>query len=177
MKRVEREKAILDLKREIDSRLEDLNIYKAGELILWLLQNEMYQKVKRYDEQLMILDLFIDIWRKEKSDNKSFQMQGDIFAYVNSLEEIEAKYLVAKFAFLRIENEMPYEYCTEAVDVLVEYQYSPHALYEIMKRENADSKEMILKLAPLLQDRNALTKAVGLLQLVAEEGIDEKRGE
>lgn len=176
MKRVEREKSILELKKDINSRFEDLDIYKTGELILWLLQNEMYQKVKKYDEQLLILDLFIDIWRKEKSDNKSFQMQGDIFAYVNSLEDVEAKYLVAKFAFLRIENEMPYEYCAEAVNAFVEYKYSSYALFEILKREHVKCKEIVLKLAPMLQDRGAITKAVGLLQLITEEE-HEKHGE
>lgn len=177
MKRVEREKSILELKKDINSRFEDLDIYKTGELILWLLQNEMYQKVKKYDEQLMILDLFIDVWRKEKSDNKSFQMQGDIFACVNSLEEVEAKYLVAKFAFLRVENGMPQEYCVEVVNALVEYQYSSYALFEILKREHVKCKEVVLKLAPLLQARGAITKAVGLLQLIAKDEEHEGHGE
>lgn len=177
MKRVEREKSILELKKDINSRFEDLDIYKTGELILWLLQNEMYQKVKKYDEQLLILDLFMDIWRKEKSDTKSFQMQGDIFAHANSLEDVEAKYLVAKFAYLRVENGMPQEYCLEMVDALIEYQYSSYALYEIMRRECAECKTIVLKLAPLLQDRGAITKAVGLLQLIAEDEEHEKHGE
>ena len=142
-----------------------------------MLKNETYQSIKWYDEQLLILDLFIDIWRKEKTERNAYQMQGDIFAKVNSLESMEAKYLAAKFVYLRIENKVPHEYCVEGIKELIDYDYSAYALYEIMDREEMDCKKIVLQLAPILQEYGALNKAIGLLQLVSDSALNKEGGE
>lgn len=165
MKRKEQSELIDMIKEEINSRLVGLDIYKVRDLVLWMLQNPEYQKVKIKDEQLMRLDLFADIWRQEKSDLHAFEMQGDIFAGVTSLDELDKKYQYAKFAIWRIENKVPYEYLVKGVEGLEQYRYSAYAIYRILMMESKKRKDNILDLARLLKEREQNVKAIGLLQL------------
>ncbi len=165
MKREERSKVVNEIKEEINSGLMDLDLYKVKNLVLWMLQSSEYQKVKMNDEQLMRLDLFADIWRQEKSDLYAFEMQGDIFAGVASLDEIDKKYQCAKLAIWRIENKVPYEYCVEGIECLEKYQYSAYAIYRILLRESKNHEKNLLDLARFLKEREQSVKAIGLLQL------------
>lgn len=165
MRREEQSKLVNTIKAEIDSKLIDLDLYKIKDLVLWMLQSPKYQNVKTYDDQLIRLDMFVNIWRQEKSDLNSFEMQGDVFAGVKTLEDINQKYNCAKMAIWRIENEVPYEYCIEAVDCLTEYQYSAYALYCILLKESKNHERNLLILARLFSARKQIVKAIGLLQL------------
>lgn len=169
MRREERCRKIKELNAEINAKLFQPDFYKLKDLILWLMKSEDYKKLKEYDSRLQILDFFMEMWVWEKKDSKAFEAQGDIFAKVNSLEEIEEKYLCAKFLVLRIEADMPYEYCVEALDRVLDYQYSAYALYEIVKKCSQKHVNNLLKLSTLLKDRNELIQAIGLLQLAVEK--------
>ena len=155
---------ISEIKREINTKLDKLNFIRLKELILWLKKSPDYLRLKKEDVQLQILDFFIDIWLQEKQNRDTFEMQGDIFYGVTSLEEIEDKYLAARFAILRLESGIPYEYCEEAVVRLIEYDYSGYALFSIIMKESKQYEENICKLAGVLKDRNELVRAIGILQ-------------
>ena len=155
---------ISEIKREINTKLKELDFSRIRELILWLKKSPDFQQLKKMDIQLQILEDFIDIWLQEKQNRDTFEMQGDIFCGVTSLEEIEDKYLAARFAILRLESGIPYEYCEEAVVRLIGYDYSGYALFSIIMKESKQYEENICKLAGVLKDRNELVRAIGILQ-------------
>lgn len=165
----EQYKALWNVKNEINSRLVDLDIYKIKELILWLLRSEEYQRLKNKDSQLFILDFFTDIWTKEKKNMNSFEMQGDIFYGVDSLETMERKFAAAKFAVFRLENDMPREHCKSAVEELCRYHFSAYSLFEMIEGASLKKEENILYMARLLKESNELIRAVGLLQTGIEK--------
>lgn len=169
MKIEEQYKRTLDLKRILNKKLENINFERIKELIQWTLQSVDYKKLKNKDNQLRTLDFFIQVWLQEMKDRDSFAMQGDIFWGVNSLDDLERKYLAGVFTVYRLENNIPYEYLTDAVDDIVEYRFSAFALYAIIIRETLEVESNLLKLARLLKERNELVKAIGLLQKGVEE--------
>ena len=169
MKIEEQYKNLLEIKKEINIRLQNLDFYKIKDLILWLTKSEIYQKLKSKDNQLIALDIFVSIWLQEKQNMDAFEMQGDIFYGVSSLEEVESKYLDAKFLVFRIENGVPYEYCLEGVRKVLQARFSAYALYVIILRESYLREKNILALARLFKAENELVKTIGLLQKALEK--------
>lgn len=168
MKIEEQYKNLVELKKEINCRLQNLDFYKIKDLILWLAKSEMYKKLKYKDNQLIALETFVSIWLQEKQNVDAFEMQGDIFYGVSSLGEVESKYLDAKFLIFRLENEVPYEYCIEGVRKILHSRFSAYAMYVIIMKESCSREKNIIELAGLFKEENELVKAIGLLQKALE---------
>lgn len=168
MKLKKQYEVLTELKDEINVRLKDLDFRKISELLLWLAASEEYYKLYKKDNQLLALEFFRETWLEERKNPNDFVMQGDSFFGVNCLDDLEMKYAKILFAVFRVENDMPYEYCVSAIQVLIEYQVSPLALYRIIVRETDKKEENIVKTAVLLKEQNQLVKAIGLLQ----KGVD-----
>lgn len=169
MKIEEQYKTLLILKDEINFRLKNLDIYRIKGLIVWLLQSQGYQKMKQKDSQLQALDFFMQIWPMEIKNKDAFEMQGGIFYGVSSLETLERKYQIAKFAILRLENDMPHEYCLRAVEEVCQYQFSAYALFELIEGESEKKEINILKLSRCFKEKEEWIRAIGLLQKGVEK--------
>ncbi len=172
MRKEERVKIIEELKEEINARLLDLDFNRLKDLLLWLAKSQEYQSLKEKDVQLQILHFFTEVKLQELKKRESFAMQGDVFEGIGSLEDAERKYLAAKFAILRIENDMPYEYCMESSEQLIQYQYSPYALGGIIIKESKEQEKNFLGLTRLFREKNDLIRAIGLL----EKGVEKYPG-
>lgn len=169
MKIEQRYQELLKLRAELDEKLKDLNFEKIKELVLWLKKSLIFQKLKKEDNQLSMLDCFCNIWIEEKKQLARMNIHEDIFGGVQSLEDIEYKYLMIKYCALRIENEVPLEWCEHAVDRLIEYQVSGIAMGTIFIAESCKRMENIIKLARFLKGKGEIIKAVYLLQYADKE--------
>lgn len=155
---------LLTLKYQIEERLKNLNFEKIKELIIWLTHSTSYQKLKGKDNQLSMLNVFCSIWLEEKKKLDALGISEDIFYGVDSLESLEKKYLTIKFGLLRLENDIPIEYCTESIDEMVENKVSGIALYKIIIEETADKIENVRKMAGLFKQNGQTVTALILLQ-------------
>jgi len=170
----EQYKVINELKSEINTRLQkELNFVQMKELILWMVKSIEFQRLYKKDKQLKAFKFCTDIWLNEKKDMDLFERQGDIFFGVQSLEDIERKIQVAKFLMFRLENNVPYELCTDVVDEVMAYQYSPYALSCIVVEGTEEPLSNLLKLSEVYKIRNDLVRAIGLLQC-AEKLYEDK---
>lgn len=162
---------LIELKEYINKKLVEIDFQGVKELVLDMAKSESYQRHKGTDNQIIALDFFLGIWMRENSDIYEFAHQGDIFCGVNSLEDIERKYLIVEFGVFRIENEMPLEYINEAVDAMLNNKVSAYAMFCVVLREarKRNQEDIILKLARILKQKNELMHAIGLLQVSTEE--------
>ena len=79
---------LIELQKEINDRLKDLNFEKVKDLILFLAKSESFQKLKKKDNQMIILDCFCSVWIDEKKQLEPLGVQEDIFYGVNYLKFI-----------------------------------------------------------------------------------------
>lgn len=160
---------VMNLKKEINVRLKDLDFLKTKELVLWLVNEKDFARLKNKDNQLIILDTLKNVWLEEKKRMNDFEMQGDAFWGVDSLNDVETRYLKVHFDILRIENNMPEECCINAVQDLIVSKYSAFFIYTVILRETAQIKRNILQLCRLIKKQNDLIKTIGLLNLGIEK--------
>ncbi|MBR6665235.1 MAG: tetratricopeptide repeat protein [Lachnospiraceae bacterium] len=160
---------LLKLRIEINEKLKILNFEKIKELILELKKSVVFQKLKKEDNQLSMLDCFFDIWIEEKKELESVGIHEDIFWGIHSLEEVEQRYLAIKFCILRIENKVPLQLCEESVKELVGYRVSGIAIGKILIIESCKRAENAVVLAHLLKMRGEMIRAIYLLQKVNKE--------
>ena len=157
-------KELLTLKYQIDEKLENLNFEKIKELIIWLTHSKSYQKLKRKDNQLNMLEIFCQIWLEEKKMLDALGISEDIFYAVNSLDSLEKKYLTIQFGVLRLETIMPKEFYTQAVEAMIDLKVSGIALYRIIIQETLEIDKNIVKLAKILKENGKIITALSLLQ-------------
>ncbi len=164
MKRAEQYDNLLMLREEINKRLQKVDFESIKELIRFLVNSREYQRIKTKDNQLLALDCFCAVWLEEKKQLEPLGIYEDIFIGVNSLEDVESKYLDIKYAALRIENEVPLEYCEEAIDSLIEQKISGIAIYKVVVSETMKRISNILKLSSWLKEKGMILTAIQLLQ-------------
>lgn len=166
---------LIELKKTINAKLENLDFNRRKELLLWLAQDKAYTRLKKKDNQLLFLNFFSSIWLEEIKKNNEFQMKGDAFFGVSSLSDVEEKYHAGKFLALRIENDMPEELILEAVNEVIDWKYSGFALRMMISTETRDGVGNVIKLARFLMNANQAAKAIGLLECENEKcpGNDE----
>jgi len=175
MKTEKRNEKLLKIKHEINSRLLDLDFYKKKELVLWMTKDPDYQRLKDCDNQLDAMEFWKNVWLREIQSPDDFEMQGDAFARVDSLEAAENKYLALKFAVWRIEEAFPQEYCIDALSLLEDNKYSAYAWFCVIMKDTKAKKIVLIELVNFFIDRNDLIKAIGLLQLgLKQEPGDEE---
>ncbi len=155
---------LLELCPQIDEKLKELNFEKIKELFIWLAKSASYQKLKQKENQLIMLDVFCQIWLEEKKRLETVGISEDIFFGVDSLKTLEKKYLTIQFGALRLETAMPVEYYQQAVDEIIDYRVSGIALHTIIMRETAERAENIVKLGRLLKQKGQTVTALFLLQ-------------
>lgn len=169
MKLSEQYAKVREIKNKINEKLQGADSYQIKDLVLWLVKDEIYQKIKTKDNQLMAMDLFMSTWLYEKQNENRFESQGDIFFEINSLEDIESKYFEVKSLAFRLEQDVPYEYCIEKIDNILKSRFSSFAIFTIFVRESEKKEDNIIKLARLFEEKNELVKAIGLLQKATEK--------
>lgn len=152
------------LRKEIDVRLCHTDFEAIKSLILWLAKSEIFQKLKKKETQLMMLDSFCKIWLKEKKRLSDIGIEDDIFFNVRSLKNVEEKYLTIEFGVLRLETQMPQEYYEQVIDNIKIYRVSGIALSEIINNETSKKEENIIKMASMLRENNQLITAIILLE-------------
>lgn len=160
---------LVELKKAINTKLDNMDFNGRKELLLWLAQNKEYARLKNKDNQLLFLNYFSSIWLEEIKNNNEFKMKGDAFYGVSSLNDVEQKYHAGKFLVLRIENDMPREFILEAVKEVIGWQYSGFALRMMISAETKDRVGNVIKLARVLMDVNQAVKAIGLLECESEK--------
>ncbi len=164
MKRAEQYENLIKLKRVINERLQDLDFAKIKELILWLTKSIEFQKIKSKDNQFSMLDTFMNLWIEEKKQLEPMGIQEDIFTGITSLEDVESKYLAVKYCALRLENDVPEEFCEQGLENIVELKISGITLARIITFETLDRQGNMIKMARRLKDRGQLLTAIHLLQ-------------
>lgn len=155
---------LLVLKEQIDEKLKKTSFIEIKNLILWLAKSSDFQKLKNKDHQLTMLDVFCQIWIEEKKKLTGVGIVDDIFYGIDCLAAIENKYLTIQLGILRIENNMPEDYCLQALDEIMEYKVSGMALYTILNRETSEISKNIVRLAQMLKNRDRMIEAVFLLE-------------
>lgn len=167
---------LVKLREDLNKKLYNIDFRKIKELALEMAQLESYQRHKKTDNQIIALDFFFGMWMRENGDIYNFAHQGNIFDNVNSLEDVERKYLSIQFGIFRIENGMSIEHISEAVDEMIANNVSAYAMLCVVFRE-AEKKhheEILLKLARILKQKNELVRAIGLLQASTQEFKENK---
>lgn len=168
MKIEQRYKALMQLKEEINENLTGLDFNRIKELLLWLAQSKVYQKLKREDNQLYMLYNFCSIWLEEKKKLPGIGITDDIFNNISSLKDIEDKYMTIEFGVLRIETSMPDEFYEQFIDTIINDKISGIALERIIALETLKKEENVLEVARRLKKRHQIVTAVILLE--AAEG-------
>lgn len=164
MKIQDKYKELVQLKKEINKKLSRNGFQEIKELMLWLANSNSYQNLKTKDNQLIALECFCNIWLEEKKQLEQLGIHEDVFNMVTSLEDVERKYSAIKYCALRIENNMPEEYCDWALAELIDYKISGIAMAQIIISETYKRKQNIVELSRYLKERQQLVTAVTLLQ-------------
>ena len=157
-------KELLELRIELNNKLKEHDFSRIKELILWLAHSGSFQKLKQKDTQLLALDCFCSIWIEEKKKLEPMGIEKDIFLHVNSLDDIERKYLLIKYYALRIENNVPDVYKDELLQWIKENEISGIAIGKIVFFETLDREENILNISKHLKENNLTVTAMELLQ-------------
>lgn len=169
MKLEEQYTRLINLKREVNAQLVDLNFDKIKELLLYLAGNQDYLKLKNKDNQLKALEFSKGVWLDERKYINEFEMQGDAFWGVNSLQDLESRYLKAHFSMLRLENDISEETCMQSVQELIVEKYSALFLFSVIVRETEMIEKNIFKLGRMLKRQNDLVRSIGVLKLGVEK--------
>lgn len=168
MKLQEQYKNLIEIRKEIDKRLKELDFPKIKELILFLTRSDAYQRLKTKENQMIMLDFFCGTWLEEKKKLSNFNIDDDIFYQIDSLEKIEQKYQTLKFGILRMENNLPEEYCNQTIQYIEEQKISGIAIGRMIVSETKYKEENILKASRRLLENKQLIKAIVLLQYAQE---------
>lgn len=169
MKIEQQYRELIALKQEINDRLANLDYEKTKELILWLAQSQIFQKLKGKDNQLIYLDYFCGLWIKENKKRDSMGILTNILSNIDSLDSLERKHCAIKHCVLRIENKVPEEYCYEAIRAILADGVSGLAICDVSIRETAYPKENIIVIARYLKQMKQYPATVDLLQTALEQ--------
>ncbi len=176
MRLKQRYKESLRLKREINRKLrEGTDFPQIRELMLFLAKEQSYVKLKREEEQLIMLESFLNIWLKEKRKLPELGMASDIFCGITCLDDLERKYRRIKYCGLRIENNIPEEFIQEAVQWMDEEKVSGLAIGKIMISQTKRSEQNILFMAKYMKKRGDMLNAFLLLQYANEALPDREK--
>lgn len=157
-------KELLELRKELNNKLKEHDFLRIKDMILWLAKSDSFQKLKQKDNQLIALDCFCSIWIEEKKKLEPMGIKDDIFLNVNSLKDIEKKYLLIKYYALRIENKVPDMYRDELIQWIKENRISGIAIGKIVVFETLNREENILNISKHLKENNLIITAMELLQ-------------
>ncbi|MCM1543003.1 MAG: hypothetical protein NC121_17325 [Blautia sp.] len=154
------------LKQEINHRLATGTSYPdINALFLFLGQDKSYQELYTMDDQLVRLMHFLTVWKAEKQEFPALIIDEDIFYQIHNLKELEQKYHKIEYYGLRIENQVPEQYCQELMEQLMEQKVSGIALGFIIYYRTENAQQNLLVAARELMRRMELPNAVLLLQL------------
>lgn len=156
--------ALLELEKEINERLKENDFASVKEFILWLAKSSDYQKLKEKENSLIMLDAFCGIWMEEMKQLPDWGISGNIFSSVSSLNDIEERYQNIKFLALRVENNVPEEFCIDMLERVIEQKISGIAIARIVIRETLNGIENIVKIARLLKGKMQLITAILMLE-------------
>lgn len=169
MRLTEQYQELLRLKKEIDQRLKTgADFGRIKELMLYLTQDKAYSKLKVKENQMIMLECFLNIWLREKKKLPDLGVETDIFDKVFSLDDVEQKYQRIKYCGLRIENAVPEDYIEQALKWLSEDRVSGVAIGTIIVRETEKREENILYIAQYLRRRGDPLNALLLMQYANE---------
>ena len=168
MKLQQQYKEIVKIKQQINERLENLNFKKIKELILWLAQNESFQRLESRDTQLDLLNTLCKIWIEEKRLLDAVGVATDIFEGIDSLEAVEQKIWTMVYTALRMEMGVPEEHYGQLIDGLVDSGVSGIAWYAIINTYTEKREQNILKMAKALKQRGQIVTVMMLLQVAVE---------
>lgn len=165
---------IYRLTAEINTRLSEGNSYlQIKQLALFLAHSEDYQSLYQMENRLIKLQHFLTIWREEQEKIPGAAMSAAIFYGVNSLDELEHKYCRIEYYGLRIENDVPRQYCDQLLDWLLEHRISGIALGIIIRNRTEKGRDNLLRIVQELKQRMELPQAVLLLQYCREKYSDD----
>lgn len=168
MKLQEQYRNLIEIKKEIDNRLKELDFQKIKELILFLTKSDVYQRLKMKENQMIMLDFFCNTWLEEKKKLSNFNIDYDIFFQIDSLEKIERKYQTLKFGMFRIENNLSEDYCNQTMQYINEQNISGIAIGRMIVSETKHREDNILKVSRRLVENKQIIRAIVLLQYAQE---------
>ena len=156
---------LLRLKKEINHRLKaGVGFQEIKELMLYLAHDRAYAGLKLKENQLIMLECFFNIWLVEKKKLPELGIETDIFNQVSGLDDVERKYRKVQYCGLRIENDLPEEYCEQALEWLVEDEISGVAIGKIIVLETKEREGNLLRIARWLREKGDVLNALLLLQ-------------
>lgn len=164
MKIAQQYEELLALREELTDRLQNLDFNKIKDLILWLAKSTSFQRLKAKENQLIMLDCFTNIWLEEKKKLEKLGIHEDIFYGINSLQDVERKYLLIKYSALRLENEVPDIFCEQAIEELIQKKVSGIAMGKIIVFETSRREQNLVEMAKWLKRKKQVVTAVTLLQ-------------
>lgn len=160
----ERYNKLLELQSSLDERLKDLSFENIKALILESKKNPYFQKLKREDNQLKMLDSFFSMWIEEKKQLEIIGINEDIFDGISSLSDVERKYLSIRYFIFRIENCVPYDLCISAMEGLVSSHVSGIAIGHVICDESLKKIDNAVSIAVMLKNMGETVRAISLLQ-------------
>lgn len=156
---------LLRLKKEIDQRLNTgTDFWSIKELMLYLANDPVYPKLKSKENQLIMLESFLNIWLKEKKRLPDLRIETDIFYHVSSLDDVERKYQKIKYCALRVENNVPDKYLEEAFEWIKADHVSGIAIGNIVNSETEKREENFLSIVQYLKCKGNPFDALLLIQ-------------
>lgn len=161
---------LLRLQKEIDAHLgSGTDFSQMRRLMLFLAKDSGYSKLKTKENGLIQLDRFLSIWLEEKQKLPGLGIDRDIFYGIDGLAGVEQKYQRILYLGLRIENRVPQDYVSQAMDWLREWKISGIAVGRIIAGETQKGKDNLLRIAQEMKSRGDLPDAVQLLQYANEQ--------
>ncbi len=162
---------LLEIRKEVNEYLKKIDEVGLEDLLLYLTRSKEYIRLCMHDNQLFMLNQFCFIWKNEKVKLLKNNIYEDIFSNIHSLDDVQFRYNSIKYAALRIENNLPYEMCSDAIDVLVDAGISGIAMGVIICSDTQEKKHNMIKMAELLEQKGQQDKAVMLLEYGISKGI------
>ncbi len=167
---------LLRLEKEINHRLKSgTDFQKIKELMLDLARDKAYSRLKTKENHLIMLECFFTIWLAEKKKLPELGIETDIFYQVYGLKDIERKYRKIQYCGLRIENDLPDEYCEQIIEDLMDEKISGLAIGKVVVFETKKREDNILRIAQWLRRKGDILNALLLVQYGNEAFPDQEK--
>lgn len=141
------------LKDYINARLSGHDKQTIVELIKYLDKNDIFLKLVSKDTQLGMLTTLFNIWINEKTKYVNIgNGSWDVLEGINSLKDVENRYLSIELPILRFETSMDYSAYLDGIAMLVEGNVSPIAMFIIGNQETIEKEENMLMLEKVLRE-------------------------
>lgn len=154
----------MSIKHFVNEKLLAADVNSISELIRFMNQDKVFEKLRLKDTQLANLIILTKIWLEEKTRLGLYGQKQDIFEGVENLDMAETKYRSIHLGILRIENKFAKEFIDEYIRFIISEKISGIALAMIINQESKYRASNAVLLSRYLKEKGAYIDALILLE-------------